>query len=386
MTAQASLLAQPAQSNRLVYVDALRALAALTVMFHHTTTLFPSVYAGLAAAYPAGQRAAMFISDRSSEAVLLFFVLSGFSIRLSTGHAGLVTVGDVNVYLYRRFKRILPLYFAALFLTALLGALAGHLGEPEFSIRTLAGNLLFLQTPATTRGVWFVPYGGNGPLWSLSYEMFYYLLFPVMVFRLADFRTAKRTVSFVCAAALSVLGLTLFNLAPCPLFSFLTLAAVWYCGADLAEHHLSGARDGIVTVVCLIVSPIALAATVRWLPSATIQSWAVGCAIYCAWRAGFSLFKQPHKTVGKIKNIGHSFCRPLARFGLISYAIYLFHFPMLFATAAYFGQTFPVLIGTVALVFGLAWTGERIAARPRYAFMKLNYVSISGSAASNSTS
>jgi peptidoglycan/LPS O-acetylase OafA/YrhL len=172
--------AQPGRRDRLVYVDALRGLAALTVLFHHTTTLFPSVYARLAAD-PAGYRAAMFISDRNYEAVLLFFVLSGFTIRLSVGCAGFITAADINVYLYRRFKRILPLFVVALALTALLGALGRHLDEPAFSLRTLVGNLLFLQTPAPLRGVWFVPYGENGPLWSLSFEMFYYLFFPVMV-------------------------------------------------------------------------------------------------------------------------------------------------------------------------------------------------------------
>jgi hypothetical protein len=97
-------------------------------------------------------------------------------------------------------------------------------------------------------------------------------------------------VSFACAAGLSLLGLTLFNLAPCPPFSFLSLFVVWYCGVDLAEHHFGGVKDGIMTVVCLIALPIAVIVG-RWLPSATIQSWAFGCAIYCGWRAGLSLSK-----------------------------------------------------------------------------------------------
>jgi len=382
MTTQA-VLAQPAQSNRLVYVDALRGLAALTVVFHHTTTLFPNLYAGLAAIYPAGHRAAMFISDRNYDAVLLFFVLSGFSIRLSTGRAGLVTAVDVNVYLYRRFKRILPLFGAALALTALLGALGGQLSEPAFSLPTLVGNLLFLQTAATVRGVWFVPYGDDGPLWSLSFEMFYYLLFPVMVFGLAGLQIANRAVSFACAAGLSLLGLALYNVAPCPPFSFLSLFAVWYWGADLAEHHLRSTKDGIVTVVCLIASVIAMIVGIRWLTSATVQSWAVGCAIYCAWRAGFSLFKNKLMAVGKNTNLLRALWLPFARLGHISYAVYLFHFPMLISAAAFYDPTLPVLASTIMLVLGLAWCAELIAARPRYAFMKLNYIGTSGDAAIN---
>ena len=379
MTAQA-VLARPDQSKRLVYVDILRGLAALTVLFHHTTTLFPNIYHGLATGYPAAHRAAMFISDRNYDAVLLFFVLSGFSIRLSVGRAGLVAAADVNVYLYRRFKRILPLFVVALSLTALLGALGGLLNEPAFSLRALAGNLLFLQMPATMRGVWFVPYGDNGPLWSLSFEMFYYLLFPVMVFGL---RAAERMVSFACAAGLSLLGLALFNAAPCPPFSFLSLFVVWYCGVDLAEHHFRGVQDGIRTVACLIAIPIAVIVGSRWLPSATIQSWAVGCAIYCGWRAGLSLSKSRLMTAGKTTNICRGLCHGFASLGHISYAVYLFHFPLLFSAAAFHGQTLPVLVGAIALVLGLARTGEWIVARPRYAFMKLNYIGARGGAVIN---
>src|SRR5690242_18022260 len=83
-------------NKRLHYVDALRGLAALTVLFHHTTTLFPRVYEELSITFAAGHRAAMFVSNRNYEAVLLFFVVSGFSIRLSTGREGLLTKSDVG--------------------------------------------------------------------------------------------------------------------------------------------------------------------------------------------------------------------------------------------------------------------------------------------------
>jgi len=42
-----------------------------------------------------------------------------------------------------------------------------------------------------------------------------------------------------------------------------------------------------------------------------------------------------------------------------------------------------VLASTIMLVLGLAWCAELIAARPRYAFMKLNYIGTSGDAAIN---
>jgi peptidoglycan/LPS O-acetylase OafA/YrhL len=370
--------AKPAQSSRLLYVDALRGLAAMTVLLHHTTTLFPRVYAELANVYPAGYAAAAFVSKLNFEAVLLFFVLSGFSIRLSTGQAGLRRVADTNVYLFRRLKRILPLFIAALALTALLGLLGGHLAAPEFSFYVLVGNLIFLQTPAGLRGMWFVPYGDNGPLWSLSYEMFYYLLFPVTVLTLARFGMKKRLVAFCCAVALSVIGIAFFNGMPCPPFAFLSLFAVWYCGVDLAEHYLAGQRDNLVTEVFLCAIAVALAASIPYVYSTTAYAWAVGFVVYVVWRVGLSLFSRARTSL-KTKWMLIAFCTPFARLGQVSYAVYLFHFPLLAYAAESYGQTPFVMATSVAIVFGLAWIGEWIAARPKYGFMKLDYIRVFGS-------
>lgn len=88
-------------------------------------------------------------------------------------------------------------------------------------------------------------------------------------------------------------------------------------------------------------------------------------------------------TAGKTTNICRGLCHGFASLGHISYAVYLFHFPLLFSAAAFHGQTLPVLVGAIALVLGLARTGEWIVARPRYAFMKLNYIGARGGAVIN---
>lgn len=366
-------------SQRLAYVDALRGLAALLVLFHHTTTLFPDLYAALAHVSPALHGAIMFVSDRNHDAVLLFFVLSGFSVRLSVGEPGLVTRADIDLYLYRRFKRILPLFVVALALTALLGLWTGRIGEVAFAPWTLFGNLAFLQSSSNTRGTWFVPYGGNGPLWSLSYEMFYYLLFPAMLFALRRFGLASRTMMFAVATGLTVLGLAAFVVAPSPPFAFLALFGVWYCGADLAEQHLGGQRDKPWVIAVLTGGAIAALVALPWVPSATVQSWCVAAAIYGVWRAGLSIAPQRRATLAA----GPSLWTPLARLGFISYALYLFHYPMLTATAAMFGQSWMVLGITVALALALAWAAEWLAAKPRYGFLKLSYVGRSGGNASS---
>jgi peptidoglycan/LPS O-acetylase OafA/YrhL len=357
---------------RLLYVDALRGLAALVVLFHHTTTQFPDLYRAMGQTAPFWHRVLMFVSDRNHDAVLLFFVLSGFSVRLSTGRSGLQTRSDIDRYLYRRFKRILPLFVIALALTAVLGIMTGRIGDAAYGPWTLLGNLAFLQSSSNTRGNWFAPYGANGPLWSLSFEMFYYLLYPAMLFAAARLGQTSRPRLFAAAVVLTVLGLALYTAAPAPPFAFLSLFAIWYCGADLAEQYLAGDRDANWTIATCVIAAAGLLAAMPWIPSATVQSWAAGGAIYAAWRSYLSMPQRRPTTHAPPRAV---LSAPLASFGFISYAVYLFHYPMLTAAAVLFGQTWSVLALTAGLSLVLAWIAELCAAQPRYAFLQLHYFS-----------
>jgi peptidoglycan/LPS O-acetylase OafA/YrhL len=357
---------------RLLYVDALRGLAAVVVLFHHTTTLFPDVYAELERLSVTWHRIAMFVSDRNHDAVMLFFVLSGFSVRLSLGAQGLTSRTDINTYMYRRLKRILPLFCAALALAFCVGALRGRLGEPSFSWSTLAGNLLFLQSSSHARGTWFVPYGDDSPLWSLSYEMFYYLLYPALALGLAMLGRPMRTIAALIAVVLSGLGLALFTVWPAPPFAFLSHFIVWYVGVDLAEQYFSQQRDSarLIALWCgLVVLGIACAIV---LPSATLRTWGVALAIYGLWRV--YLARTNHAHLAAIANPAHAIAKLGATFGFISYALYLFHYPLLLAAADLFGQSVWVMAATCAAACILAYVAERLAAIPRYGVLQRDYM------------
>jgi peptidoglycan/LPS O-acetylase OafA/YrhL len=365
---------QAVQSRRLHYVDALRGLAALVVMFHHTTTLFPDLYAALAPVAPLWHQALMFLSDRNHDAVMLFFVLSGFAVRLSSGPAGLQTTADIDQYLYRRFKRIVPLFLVALILTAAVGLWLARASDPAYGVWTLFGNLVFLQSSSFTRGTWFVPYGGNGPLWSLSYEMFYYLLYPVLVCVLRPWQAFPRGLRFAAAWVLTGIGLALFVLAPAPPLSFLSLFGIWYCGVDLAEHHLTARRDRPWQIAVLVCGACLSLLIMPRLPSATMQSWAAGAAIYAVWRAGLSLQRGPVGSEATGIRYGRVLIAPLTGLGFISYALYLFHYPLLTAAASVFGQSWAVLAATTVLALAIAYAAEQLAVMPRYLPFKQRYV------------
>lgn len=104
-------------------------------------------------------------------AVLMFFVLSGYVIGLTTREPA--TGRAVRGYLARRAWRLVPITTAAVLLSVLL--------FPHADWRTVLGNLLFLQNDLPYPGLGAFPLLENNPnLWSLNYEVLYYLGFIVL--------------------------------------------------------------------------------------------------------------------------------------------------------------------------------------------------------------
>jgi peptidoglycan/LPS O-acetylase OafA/YrhL len=105
-------------------------------------------------------------------AVVGFLFISGFSIGASYER-------EPQAFYARRFLRIYPLYFAAVFFAWVLEMrTGGHVVLPNDGIDSIgtlrdAANLLFLQTFAVK------PIQFDGPVWSLSLEVLYYVLTPV---------------------------------------------------------------------------------------------------------------------------------------------------------------------------------------------------------------
>lgn len=104
----------------------------------------------------------------STEAVIIFFVLSGLIMTLSVQRKPR-TAGK---FIRQRLVRVYPIY---LFAVALAGMMAVLIGG-RLSDTSWFGNLLFLQTLS---GNIVSPPSTNPPLWSLSYEMTYYAFFAV---------------------------------------------------------------------------------------------------------------------------------------------------------------------------------------------------------------
>jgi peptidoglycan/LPS O-acetylase OafA/YrhL len=156
---------------KLEKLDAIRGFAAVYVVIHHLfgfTPVGPLLGSTIRFPFRFGQ-----------EAVILFFLLSGFVIYLSVHKSSKLSF---KAYLKKRFRRVYPL---AVF-SFLLSFLIAHLNKTALGLndlRDLLGNVLMLQDINNKPGNWFMPFLGNLPLWSLSYEwVFYIIFFPIYKF------------------------------------------------------------------------------------------------------------------------------------------------------------------------------------------------------------
>ena len=156
--------AAKARPRREPGTEGLRGLAAILVLYTHLVAASTDVD-------PNYRIAAWFWKlDVSQGAVLLFFVLSGYVIGMTNAEP--LHLASARNYYHRRLLRVVPLYLVAVLL--------GFASRPVDSGRTLAGNLLFLENELPY-GSWRWPLlTGNTNLWSLNYEMLFYLAFPLV--------------------------------------------------------------------------------------------------------------------------------------------------------------------------------------------------------------
>ena len=155
-----------------IYLDLLRVLAALQVALYHLGWLERT---GL------GQH---WWNTWGHEAVVIFFVLSGFVIR----HAVEVKDRDLAAFVASRMSRLYSVAIPALALTLICDAIgyslapdlyrgAGIGGSFGLYVTKLAISLLMLN-----ESWWSVGFFTNTPYWSICYEIWYYLLFAAYIF------------------------------------------------------------------------------------------------------------------------------------------------------------------------------------------------------------
>jgi peptidoglycan/LPS O-acetylase OafA/YrhL len=178
------------------------------------------------------------ISRQGFVGVSFFFLLSGFVLRWS--HRD----GDtMSAFYRRRFARIAPAYWVALVVATVFLVLVSDTPKVE-NLALSFPSVLGIQA-------WFpmsnVHFAGNGVGWSLSAEMFFYALFPILLMMIRGKR------ALVWAGALAITMIVVFPVVLHPTSGDGTAywaiyifpaqrVAEFYCGVLLATAMRSGWR------------------------------------------------------------------------------------------------------------------------------------------------
>ena len=153
--------------TRFYWLDWARFLAAFWVLVVHVRGFNWVAYGDLQAGSQDFMVATFFAITRVGyEAVILFFVLSGFLVGGKLIERSLTNSFDLRSYTIDRVSRI----YVPLIPIIIFSVLLAFLGNQHEKPAAIAGNLLGLQ------GVFFDPLIGNGPLWSLAYELWFYVM------------------------------------------------------------------------------------------------------------------------------------------------------------------------------------------------------------------
>jgi peptidoglycan/LPS O-acetylase OafA/YrhL len=220
------------------HLDFIRGLSALVVVIYHVRYRFFLDYVDV----PERDFTTRFfysITAFGHDAVMVFFVLSGFFICGSILGDRMSGRWEWRRYLLNRMVRLYVVLLPAIVLTLsvdsiglrFFGSHVAYTGLAQdwrhdffnvadrLSANITLGNLTFLQTILVT------PLGSNDALWSLSFEFWYYLLFPMLWIAVSSGTSGMLRLGLLAAA---VLGL---------LFVGRTIAlyfGIWLMGAFLA--------------------------------------------------------------------------------------------------------------------------------------------------------
>ncbi|MDF2432581.1 MAG: hypothetical protein JWP44_2212 [Mucilaginibacter sp.] len=188
--------------KHLLFIDSLRALAAIYVVIHHASLQYYDFDSDLKGA----RRVSIKLLEYGHSAVDLFIVLSGFSLMLSVTKNNHRLKGGILLFLKRRAIRILPTYYFAMALSLLLiwlfiGEKTGTHWDAALPVtfNSIITHLFLVHDFFSSTFARI-----NHSFWSISVEFRIYLLFPLLIWL---WRKYSPLFALLTAVVLSFIGL-----------------------------------------------------------------------------------------------------------------------------------------------------------------------------------
>ncbi|MEI7767749.1 MAG: acyltransferase family protein [Phycisphaerae bacterium] len=329
------------------FIDGLRALAVLAVLFYHFDLGVPGGYVG----------------------VDVFFVISGYLITSIILKDLAQERFHMVAFWERRIRRILPALAVVVGACLLLGwgflvpEDFKRLGRSTLSQVYLGSNFYFMQAPAAD---YFAPAVDIKPLlhtWSLAVEEQFYLFFPLILWFVRRWPRPKLVQWLIGGSVLS-LGLSIWGVYYYPTATFYMLPArAWeLCVGALLAASVN-TRPAPARWLAEGCSTLGLLAIVYALFGYTTATPFPGAAALApCLGTGLIIWANEQRVtwVGKLLS-----WRGLVGIGLISYSLYLWHWPVLeFAKYWFDPLALPVRMVLATVSIGLAWVTWKYVETP----------------------
>jgi len=335
-------IAHPPRSQHLPALTGLRFFLALWVIFTHLIGN-GHVYEPLVLMLPGPLQD---LVRRGYQAVPTFFVLSGFVLARTYGLTEW-TRASFSKYLRGRIARVYPVYLLSLLIVSPFIARAHD--QPK-------GWLVAMHL-TLTQG-WFSGHytaGWNTPAWSLSCEMFFYLIFPLLIVPMRNrgwgITTGAALVSCVLTQAMWAAGISdqikplihlsdfLMGIAVARAFDLLTQrrsapSGIWFYGLGLLGSAL------ILAYAQYLPASISMNTLLRPMNALLL----LGLGLGGGW-------------IARVLSM-----RPIVYLGKASYAMYILHIPILWWAVSW--PSFAVRYLYVAFVVALSCVLYRVFEEP----------------------
>jgi peptidoglycan/LPS O-acetylase OafA/YrhL len=298
-------------------LDGLRFYAFLGVFVYHTLPEQPAFYRSLHLPLPSLWAA---VAKSGASGVDLFFALSAFLITSLLLRERLQTGGiSLRLFYLRRILRIWPLYFTVLAVAVVLAHTVPGQSLPWYY---LVGYLLFVGN--WINAVFGHPLSVCGPLWTVSIEEQFYLVWPVLMKMLGRQGMIVAAVVTFLLAILSQIGVALAGLSGSYVYygsisrsGSLALGILLALFADRLPRLTPGMRG-----LLLAVGITGWIAASSWLidQPGPVDRRAVLGRLVVSVGAVFIVYACLHSRSQLVRNDW------VVRLGKISYGLYMLHF------------------------------------------------------------
>ncbi len=177
------------------FLNLTRWIAAAMVVLEHARSLLFIDY-GMIKSPGLIEKGFYFATGFGHEAVVIFFVTSGYLVGGKAFDQFKQNKFDWQRYLVDRVSRLYAVLFAALVVGGILDwtgsvyfdGFGFYTNKTPETVAVISGNFSdriswahFGTSLFMLQEIWLPSFGSNGPLWSLAHEWWYYLLFPMLL-------------------------------------------------------------------------------------------------------------------------------------------------------------------------------------------------------------